>query len=129
MPVVFTFDLTEYQPGDHKRLRSAFERLGWESLGGTAYRYPRLRPNRPPIEDWFNHVLPALMLFRSYVQSNPGRLTRFTLDVQSSTGYDSASGYGTPPNKGASVRFYSPGTRQFGLKNLQKWIDGITYPY
>lgn len=42
MPVIVTFDLRNYNVNDHGRLRTMFERFGWENLGGTAYRYPKL---------------------------------------------------------------------------------------
>ncbi len=61
MPVILTLDVENAGPGEHNRIQSAFERLGWEALGGTAYRYPKLGAEQPT-EDWFNHVIPALML-------------------------------------------------------------------
>jgi len=42
VPVIVTFDVEGAQPPEHNRIQSLFERLGWEALGGTAYRYPRL---------------------------------------------------------------------------------------
>lgn len=47
MPVVFTFDYdTEHRDdNDYARLKSMFERFGWQSLGGTSYRYP-FRPHK-----------------------------------------------------------------------------------
>ena len=36
MPVIFTFDLTDYGQSDHAQIKSFFERFGWQSLGGTA---------------------------------------------------------------------------------------------
>src|SRR5690348_16853257 len=96
MPVVLTFDITDAGPNEYNRIQSCFERLGWQSLGGTAYRYPRLG-SKQRVEDWFNHVVPALMLFRAYVRSTSGRLTRFTLDVQSSAGFDEDGKFGDAP--------------------------------
>jgi hypothetical protein len=55
MPIVLTFDLITAlkQDNDHPRLQSMFERFGWQNLGGSAYRYPRLG-SKQPVEDWLN---------------------------------------------------------------------------
>ena len=128
MPVVLTFDIQGAAPAEHNRLQSLFERLGWQSLGGSSYRYPRLGAGQPT-EDWFNHVVPALMLFRAYIRTSGRQLSKFTLDVQSSTGLDPATRYGTAPAASANVTFYPPGNAAFGKQNLETWLDGITYPY
>lgn len=65
MPIAMTFDIERPTPLEQSRLRSAFGRLGWEHLGNTAYRYPKLH-QPTAIEDWFNHVVPALMLLRTF---------------------------------------------------------------
>lgn len=133
MPIIVTFDLTEPTPAELNRLRGAFERLGWERLGNTAYRYPRLQ-DRAPTEDWFNHVLPALMLLRAlalHAQRTGRSLDKFTLDVQSSTGFDPLTQTGTPPQPAEQIRFSQPSRsgRAFGLQNLQQWLDGMQWPY
>jgi hypothetical protein len=66
LPIIVTFDLSRPTPLELNRIRGAFERLGWEHLGNTAYRYPRLR-DAVQTEDWLNRVVPALMLLRSLV--------------------------------------------------------------
>lgn len=131
MPVVMTFDLTDYNANDHSRLRAMFERFGWENLGGTAYRYPRLGTDDQPVEDWLNHVVPALMMFRSYLSNHPEvTLTRFTIDTNSSSGYNSVTGFGNPPLSGAQAATYAPQTpNHFGMRNLSDWLDNIPYPY
>lgn len=42
MPVLLTYDLEGAEQAEYNRLQSMFERLGWEKLGGSSYRYPRL---------------------------------------------------------------------------------------
>jgi hypothetical protein len=64
VPITVTFDIQRPTSQELKRIRSFFERLGWEHLGNTAYRYPQLRGEHV-VEDWFNHVIPALMLLRA----------------------------------------------------------------
>lgn len=131
MPIVCTFDLTNFSPNDHNRIRAGFERLGWENLGGTAYRYPRLGTDHQPVEDWLNHVVPALMLFRAYLRTHPTvELTKFTLDAHSSSGYNPSSGFGTAAVSGPEAASYQPThAAHFGRRNLEEWLDGIQHPY
>lgn len=131
MPVVFTFDIQKGTGGpvEYNRIQSAFERLGWEHLGGTAYRYPKLGAEKEhPVEDWFNHVIPALMLFRTYLLKSEHTLTKYTLDIQSSAGMNQPN-LGTPPVAGDKMTLYEPSNQQFGKGNLLAWIDGVKYPY
>jgi hypothetical protein len=130
MPVVITYELEGASPAERNRVQCFFERLGWENLGGSSYRYPRLGSDQPT-EDWFNHVVPALMLFRASIVDGEMTLTKFTLDVQSSTGYSPDTGYGTLPVDTASADFklYEPSNPHFGKRNLKRWIDGVAYPY
>lgn len=133
MPITVTFDIVRPTSLELNRLRSAFERLGWEHLGNTAYRYPKLHQH-DAVEDWFNHVVPALMLLRSFAVSllAGGRsLRKFSLDVQSSTGYNPLTNVGTPPLAADNVPLEPP-TRHntaFGLQNLIDWLDGVEWPY
>lgn len=130
MPVVFTYDLAGAESAEHNRIQSAFERLGWQNLGGSSYRYPKLGTHDQPVEDWFNHIIPALMLFRCYVVSSDSRnVSKFTLDVQSSSGFNPNESFGTPPQSSSGVKFYEPTNQQFGLRNLQNWLDSISFPY
>ena len=132
MPVVFTFDVTGAEPIERNRIQSFFERLGWENIGGSAYRYPKLGTDDQPVEDWFNHVIPALMLFRTFILSSRHPLPRFTLDVQTSSGHNAARNFGSRPKRGkgaGKIKLYPPNNPAFGEKNLRDWLDGITYPY
>jgi hypothetical protein len=133
VPIIVTFDLQ--QPASHElnRIRGFFERLGWEHLGNTAYRYPKLH-GQHPTEDWFNHVLPALMLLRAFAQYAlaSGRcLHKFSIDVQSSTGFNPNTNVGTPPLPAAQITYSQPSTsgQVFGQQRLEAWIDGIPWPY
>jgi len=133
MPVTVTFDVERPTPLELNRLRGAFERLGWEHLGNTAYRYPKLHEH-DAVEDWFNHVVPALMLLRAFavhLLADGRSLKKFSLDVQSSTGHNPVSSVGTSPLPADDISFTQP-TRYclaFGLQNLIDWIDGVTWPY
>jgi hypothetical protein len=133
MPVTVTFDIVRPTPLELNRLRSVFERLGWEHLGNTAYRYPHL-DEHDAVEDWFNHIVPALMLLRAFavrLLADGRSLNKFSLDVQGSTGYNPATGVGTPPRAADDIDFELPTRRNnsFGLQNLKDWLDGIDWPY
>jgi hypothetical protein len=129
MPIVITFDIQGAPPVERNRIQSFFERFGWENLGGSSYRYPRLGTDDQPVEDWFNHVIPALMLFRTYLVSSGRTLTKCTLDVQSSSGYSPNANYGKPPLDGAAAPLYLPTNTAFGEQNLRSWLTDMPYPY
>jgi hypothetical protein len=123
-----SYNFAAAQPIHHNHMQSMFERLGWQQIGGSCYRYPRLAQN-PPVEDWLNHVVPALMLFRSYVAGHDLQLTKFTLDAHSSTGIDAVQGIGEQPHTGPNIPLCPPANAQFGEANLRNWIDTIPVPY
>ena len=123
MPVILTFDLQAADDNDHSRLQSLFERLGWQNLGGTSYRYPRLGAEpEQPIEDWLNHVIPALALFRGYLVKKPTVLSKFTLDVQTSTGFNPDTQFGKGIRAGKDV-VYQPKNNQFAKKELLSYLN------
>jgi len=128
MPLVITFDIKNANNVDYNQLQSMFERFGFENLGGSAYRYPQLG-TLPHTEDWFNHVIPALMMFRAYALKSGKEIRKLTIDTQTSTGYVPLGKFGTAHKKAKDIKFYDPKNKQFGLKNLRKWIDDIGYPY
>jgi hypothetical protein len=131
MPITVTFDLEQPLSVDLNRIRSALERLGWERLGNTAYRYPKLHSEHQT-EDWFNHVIPGLMILRVFAlsASNSGTtVKKFSIDCQSSTGYNPQTGVGVLPAKGDGITFSSASVQAFGLKNLKDWLDGVEWPY
>jgi hypothetical protein len=127
MSVIITFDIEGAPTIERNRIQSFFERFGWENLGGSSYRYPRLGTEHPT-EDWFNHVIPALMCFRAYVLTNRP-VSKFTIDVQSSTGYNPNAGFGSSPLPCSDDIIYIPTNTSFGKKKLTQWLNGIAFPY
>jgi hypothetical protein len=133
VPITVTFDIQKPQPRELNRIRGVFERLGWEHLGNTAYRYPKLH-DQHPAEDWFNHVIPALMLLRAFARhaarTNRG-IRKFSIDVQSSAGLNPVTNVGTPPLPADQIAYSrtSKSGRDFARERLQSWIDGIPWPY
>src|SRR5580692_3862224 len=104
MPITLTFDIdsTSVQDNnDRTRIIAAFERFGWEHIGGSAWRYPRLGA-QPPSEDWFNHVIPALMYFRCLVEHASLRVTKFAIDAHSEAGHKDPA-IGQPIKAGADI--------------------------
>ncbi len=133
MPIIVTFDVAGPTPRELNRIRGVFERLGWERLGNTAYRYPKLH-SQHLTEDWFNHVIPALTLLRSFARhaiSSGRNIDKFSIDVQSSTGFDPLTGTGTLPLPANQITYYQPSSAglAFGRRNLEDWIDGVDWPY
>jgi hypothetical protein len=133
VPITVTFDIVAPAPAELDRIRGFFERLGWQHLGNTAYRYPKLH-GQHPTEDWFNHVIPALMSLRAFARhaAATGRdIRKFSIDVQSSTGYDPVTGTGTPPLSADQITYSQPSRSglRFGQHNLEDWIDGVAWPY
>lgn len=89
MPVTFSFDLEQSSikdVNDRTRIQVAFLRLGWEHIGGSCWRYPKLGAQHAS-EDWFNNIIPALMYFRSIVEHSGIKVVKFTLDSHSEAGY------------------------------------------
>jgi len=131
MPIVITFDLKGYEKNDHGKLKTMFEKFGWENLGGTAYRYPKLGTSDQPVEDWLNHVIPALMMFRSYLSTRQGViLKRLSIDTNTSSGYNPKTSFGhtvLPANEAAS--YDHVGQSKFSQSLLEAWLNGITFPY
>jgi hypothetical protein len=134
MPIIVTYELEGGSTADRNRLQSMFERLGWENLGGSAYRYPRLGTgDEHPTEDWLNHVIPALMLFRCFFFQTNKNLKKYTLDVQTSTGLNEQTNLGSKPMTGdqllAEDKLCTPSQASFGRSNLIEWLNDVVYPY
>jgi len=133
MPITVTFDIKNPTSAELNRIRGFFERLGWEHLGNTAYRYPKLH-GQHSTEDWFNHVIPALMLLRAfarYATLNGRNVRKFSIDVQSSTGFNPITDVGTLPLPAHEIGYSQPSKsgRAFGKRRLETWLDGIDWPY
>jgi hypothetical protein len=111
MPVTFSFDFEQNSvkdSNDRTRIQLAFLRLGWEHVGGSSWRYPALDAAYPS-EDWFNHVIPALMYFRSIVEHSGIVVTRYALDSHSPAAYRSGNpAIGAVIEPSASVKMYEP---------------------
>ena len=122
MAIVVTFDLDQATDNnDRNRIRVAFQRLGWESVGGSAFRYPRIGDDHPS-EDWFNHVIPALMYFRSLVLKREITVTRFSIDTNSSAGHSGAVGAAILDVD--AIRYYPPSSTPEVLSEdrLKDWL-------
>jgi hypothetical protein len=133
MPIIVTFDVQNPTSGELNRIRGFFERLGWEHLGNTAYRYPKLH-DAGPAEDWFNHVIPALMMLRAFARhaaATNRNIRKFSIDVQSSTGFNPITDVGALPLPANQISFAQPSKsgRAFAQQRLEDWLDGVAWPY
>jgi hypothetical protein len=107
VPIVLTYDAesASIDPNDRTRLSLVFRRLGWEHIGGSAFRYPALDSGPHPSEDWFNHVIPALMFFRALIEKRDVTLKRFTIEAHSSAGSGAS---GAELCEAGSIPYYDP---------------------
>jgi hypothetical protein len=129
MPIIFSYDLAGIVNADYNRIQSMFERFGWERIGGSCYRYPSLprvpvhrgARQQPPREDWLNNVVPALMCFRAYVLKRGLRLTKHSMDIQTSTG-----SHGARIRTANRLQLETPGSAAFGERQLRTWMDAAT---
>ncbi len=112
MPVTFNFDVEQasiLDANDRTRIQVAFLRLGWEHIGGSAWRYPRIDAD-PISEDWMNHVIPALMYFRSLVEHSGMVVTKFSLDAHSEAAFKGGNpDIGPRIDAGGAIRMYDTG--------------------
>lgn len=120
MPILFSYGITNADTNDHNRIRSQFERFGWEGIGGSCYRYPKLN-SKKKTEDWLNSVIPALMCFRAYIESKKINLVKYSIDSHVSSGASALKGI-----KIENSPSDDPTSTAFGKKNLTKWLDGVT---
>jgi hypothetical protein len=86
------------------------------------------------VEDWFNHVIPALMMLRAYSRSvaASGRgILRFTIDTHSSTGCSPAENVSLRPQAADDIEMINPSRAggAMGREALEHWLDGIEWPY
>lgn len=110
MPITVTFDIDTASftdLNDRTRIIACFTRLGWEHIGGSAWRYPALGTANVS-EDWLNHVIPALAYFRSLVCHANLDVYNFTIDAHSEAGH---RGRTTPPlgqpiTQANAIRYY-----------------------
>lgn len=126
MPITFTFDIEEdsiKDSNDRTRITLCFKRLGWESIGGSSWRYPALEPGgQHASEDWFNHVIPALMYFRSLVEHSGMNVTQYTLDAHSEAGFRGNSNAGSPILFSQFIKMYDVDSSTLSEKRLRDFI-------
>ena len=128
MPIIVTFEVTDTDNNQRNRVQDFFVGLGWQNLGGSAYRYPPL--NHTGTEDWLNCVIPALMVFRRYLLSS-GRITvkNFTIDTNASVGYDCDPPYGHAPRILTAQDLRTMPYEKFTQDKLMDWVNSADYPY
>ena len=127
MPVTLTYDLSG-AVGNHRTwLRSMLERFGFRRLGGSVFRYEGVADDAGAvIEDWLNHVAPALTLFRSYVLCNELTLARFTVDAHSVAFLDHSDPSalcGSAVQRGGDLVLVQPSNPQAGEDSLRTFVD------
>lgn len=124
MPITLTFDIddTSVTDGnDRTRIIACFKRFGWEHIGGSAWRYPALGTANVS-EDWFNHVIPALMYFRSLVTHANLNVYNFTIDAHSEAGHRGSTTpqLGEPIHQAANIAMYPTAPTYDGALSEQR---------
>jgi hypothetical protein len=125
MPITISYDLKTGDTNHRNYIRSMFERFGWKRLGGSVLRY-EVAENEE--EDWLNDVVPALMLFRSYVVAKGITLRFFTLDTHSVARIDlsdSDEELGNEPDTGDDLGLYTPTNVQSSEKRIRRGINSL----
>ena len=123
MAITVSYDLTGASPAERNYIRSMFERFGWKRLGGSVLRYQLIEGQDE--EDWLNDVVPALMLFRSYLLAKNIKLNFFTLDTSSVTRIDHTDPdalLGYEPRDGEKIYLYTPTNVQSSESRIRRAI-------
>jgi hypothetical protein len=124
MPITVSYDLRTDDPNHRSYVRSMFERFGWKRLGGSVFRYGQGDDE----EDWLNEVVPALMIFRSYVIAKDIELRFFTLDTSSVTHIDFSDPdeqLGEAPEDGDDLTLYEPTNAQSSEDRIRRAVKGV----
>jgi hypothetical protein len=124
VPITVSYDLKTDDNNERNYVRSVFERFGWKRLGGSVFRYERSDDQ----EDWLNEVVPALMIFRSYILAKGIELRFFTLDTNSVTRLDFSDAeteLGDLPEKGDDIFLYEPTNVQSSESRIRRAIDAV----
>ncbi|WP_127837597.1 hypothetical protein [Burkholderia gladioli] len=129
MPITITFDIDDasvLDNNDRTRILVCFTRLGWEHVGGSAWRYPALGTANVS-EDWMNHVIPALMYLRSIACHANLDVYNFTIDAHSEAGHrgQAIPPLGEPIKQAAQITMYPTGAAYNGVLSEQRLRDFI----
>ena len=130
MPVTLSYDVTNIDNNDRTYIRSMLERFHFKRLGGSVFRYSGIvDANGNTQEDWLNHVVPALMFFRSFVVAHNITLKFFTVDASSISMLDHSdpgSPYGAAPTNGAALSLNTPSNVQSSEQTIRGFIDAAS---
>lgn len=110
MPATLNFDLdtSAATSDDWARLRLGLLRLGWEKVGSSSWRYPRLDRMHEP-EDLMNNVFPIANLFRAICIDRGIPVTNGTIEVHGRSDWRGGiSPLGTPILPVEQIYLYQP---------------------
>jgi hypothetical protein len=127
VPITISYDLSAVQNNnDRTYLRSMLERFRWRRMGGSVFRYEGVPDAQGTLqEDWLNHVVPALMFFRSFVLAHNITLTRFTIEASSVAHIDQSDPgllLGLPPQTGPNINLVAPTNIQSAEQALRDFV-------
>lgn len=127
MPVTISYDLTSVKSNDRTYIRSMLERFHFKRLGGSVFRYSGV-PDHDGIvyEDWLNHIVPAVMFFRSYILAKKIKLKFLTIDANSISMLDHSDRLallGARPASGSKLVLKEPTNKQSSEQKLRDFVD------
>jgi hypothetical protein len=123
----------------NNRVQSLFQRLGWEHVSQSQFRYPSNNSTNISFISFMNRIVPGLSLFRYYSIRNRIHFSSFTIDATIHVHHNS-NGPNTPgslplqddPKKYVRSNRHSGVTNlQFGYKNLCEFLSHCQthFPY
>lgn len=129
VPVTLSYDITTPDNNQRTYIRSALERFHWRRLGGSVFRYDGVVVNGERVEDWLNHVIPALAFFRAYVQQHNIALNAFTIDAHSVAMLDLSdpqAPFGAGIQDGTALILATPTNPQSSESALRAFVNGVS---
>lgn len=129
MPVTISYDVADIDNNQRNYIRSMLERFHWHRFGGSVFRYDGVidQDSQERHEDWLNHVVPALMFFRSYILKNSITLKFFTVDASGATYVDHSDPsllFGQQPLDGTQLKLNpKPTNVQSSESAVRNFVD------
>lgn len=127
MPVTVSYDVSRITNNNRTYIRSMFERFHFKRLGGSVFRYTGIPDGAGNnYEDWLNHVVPALMFFRSFISAKRIKLKFLTIDSSSISMLDHSDPFaklGVSPKMGDQLPLAIPTNVQSSEQRIRGFVD------
>lgn len=126
MPITVSFDIrdTRNNTDDRRKINLAFERCGFEHIGGSTWRFPKL--GEPDDQaDFMNYGLLALDYFKTLVAARGIQVPKLIVQVHFEVAYNCQAA--APFLKGADLSLdlpeeYGPSQAKLSESRLKKYV-------